>query len=140
MSLKPKHKRLIFIIIGFSIFCAGVAIITNVLSKNITYFRTPSEIKELNSQQLSKRLRVGGMVMEKSVKNPEGVTYQFTITDGESELEAEYHGILPDLFAEGKGVVVEGFLNGTILKADKVLAKHDENYMPPEIAKQMKRE
>ena len=138
--MKKKNKRLITIIVSFTLFSMGCSIIFINLRDNLIFFYSPSEIfeKEISSE---KTIRVGGMVKEKSlnkkIKQVNGINMEeisFIITDFEREIIISYLGILPDLFREGQGVVVEGFIvNKGLFNAKTVLAKHDENYMPPEI-------
>ena len=138
--MKKKNKRLITIIISFLLFSMGCLIIFINLRDNLIFFYSPSEIfeKEISSK---KTIRVGGMVKEKSlnkkIKKVNGKKMEeisFIVTDFKREIIISYIGILPDLFREGQGVVVEGFIvNEGFFNAKTVLAKHDENYMPPEI-------
>ncbi len=138
--MKKKNKRLITIIISFLLFSMGCLIIFINLRDNLIFFYSPSEIfeKEISSK---KTIRVGGMVKEKSlnkkIKKVNGKKMEeisFIVTDFKREIIISYIGILPDLFREGQGVVVEGFIvNDGFFNAKTVLAKHDENYMPPEI-------
>jgi len=118
---------LLLLIISLTVF-----LILKSLEENVVYFKSPTEIKTLNEIQ-SKKIRVGGMVKKKSVviKSNE---INFVITDLKSEINVTYSGSVPNLFTEGKGVVAEGFLKDrNYLVATKILAKHDENYMPPEV-------
>ena len=138
--MKKKNKRLITISISFALFSLGCFILFFNLRENLIFFYSPSEIFE-KEISLEKTIRVGGMVKEKSlnkkIKEVDGMNVEeisFIITDFKKEIIISYIGILPDLFREGQGVVVEGFIvkNG-LFNAKTVLAKHDENYMPPEI-------
>ena len=133
--MKKKQKRLWYTLICITCLGATTALVLNALRSQITYFYAPSD--PLPSGQ---NLRLGGLVKEGSVSHhKEKCLVDFLVTDGTSELKVHYSGILPDLFREGQGVVVEGFLSkdGT-LQARKILAKHDEAYMPPEVAKALK--
>lgn len=140
-----RKKRLVWVtslIVGVA---ASVALILFALTKNIDLFYTPSEMLEGKGSQkvrpeVGQRLRVGGMVVEGSVKrNPETLEVSFNVTDTGPEVTVLYTGILPDLFREGQGIVAQGVLiEPTVLKATEVLAKHDEEYMPPELAEAMK--
>ena len=129
---KKVKLRAIFIL---SIFFSSVLIVFLVfksLEENVVYFKSPTEIKNL-TELTSKKIRVGGMVKEKSINVNESEV-NFVITDFKNELIVNYSGSVPNLFEEGKGVVAEGFLKDrNFLTADKILAKHDENYMPPEV-------
>ena len=138
--MNPKNKRIFGITSLFILFAFGCWILLSNLRDNIVFFYSPSEIfkKDLD---FNKVVRVGGMVKEKSLKKEikkiEGRNLEqisFIITDFNKEVEISYLGILPDLFKEGQGVVVEGLIiNKGLINAKSVLAKHDENYMPPEI-------
>ena len=124
-----RKKRLINILLISLLSGSGVLMVLYALNTNLDYFYTPSEIisEKLPS---NKRVKVGGMVREGSViRNGEDIS--FVITDYEESISVQYKGIVPDLFKEGSGVVALGYLENNSLKAEKVLAKHDENYMPP---------
>ena len=124
--------RFLFIIIILITLILSVFLILKSLEENVVYFQSPSEINSLIEIE-SKKIRVGGMVKEKSVViNSNEVN--FIITDFKNEINVTYSGAVPNLFAEGKGVVAEGFLKDkNYFSATKILAKHDENYMPPEV-------
>jgi cytochrome c-type biogenesis protein CcmE len=133
MSLRHQ-KRLtlvITLVIGLAV---GVGLVLYALSQNINLFFTPTQLA-LQTEPPSKQIRVGGMVMKGSVQHHDNLAVEFMITDFQHELKIQYKGIMPDLFKEGQGVVAQGRLgqDGQFI-ADQVLAKHDENYMPPEIA------
>ena len=134
---KKVKLRAIFIL---SIFFSSVLIIFLVfksLEENVVYFKSPTEIKNL-TELTPKKIRVGGMVKEKSI-NINQSEVNFVITDFKNELIVNYSGSVPNLFEEGKGVVAEGFLKDrNFLTAVKILAKHDENYMPPEVKEALK--
>ena len=134
---KKVKLRAIFIL---SIFFSSILIIFLVfksLEENVVYFKSPTEIKNL-SELTSKKIRVGGMVKEKSIIINQSEV-NFVITDFKNELIVNYSGSVPNLFEEGKGVVAEGFLKDrNFLTAVKILAKHDENYMPPEVEEALK--
>ena len=134
---KKVKLRAIFIL---SIFFSSILIVFLVfksLEENVVYFKSPTEIKNL-TELTSKRIRVGGMVKEKSI-NVNQSEVNFVITDFKNELIVNYSGSVPNLFEEGKGVVAEGFLKDrNFLTAVKILAKHDENYMPPEVEEALK--
>ncbi len=128
-----RKKRLINIFLISLLSGSGVLMVLYALNTNLDYFYTPSEIisEKLPS---NKRVKVGGMVREGSViRNGEDIS--FVITDYEESISVQYKGIVPDLFKEGSGVVALGYLENNSLKAEKVLAKHDENYMPPALNK-----
>ena len=134
---KKVKLRAIFIL---SIFFSSVLIVFLIfksLEENVVYFKSPTEIKNLK-ELTSKKIRVGGMVKEKSI-NVNQSEVNFVITDFKNELIVNYSGSVPNLFEEGKGVVAEGFLKDrNFLTAVKILAKHDENYMPPEVEEALK--
>ncbi len=134
---KKVKLRAIFIL---SIFFSSVLIVFLIfksLEENVVYFKSPTEIKNL-TELTSKKIRVGGMVKEKSI-NVNQSEVNFVITDFKNELIVNYSGSVPNLFEEGKGVVAEGFLKDrNFLTAVKILAKHDENYMPPEVEESIK--
>ena len=125
--------RFLFILLILLTLILSVFLILKSLEENVVYFISPSEIKSLSKINNNKKIRVGGMVKEDSIKMDQN-TINFVITDFKNEINVTYSGAIPNLFAEGKGVVAEGFLNDrNYLKAKKILAKHDEKYMPPEV-------
>ncbi len=137
MSLKHKKRLVVLVslIAGLGIACA---LVLYALSQNINLFYTPTQIK---SAQLSpkKTIRVGGMVVKESVKRSKDLTVEFIVTDFNQDITIRYQGILPDLFREGQGIVALGHLEDeTTFVATQVLAKHDEKYMPPEVAAGLK--
>ena len=134
--MTPKKKRFYIIFSAFSFFCFIVGIILIILQDNILFFYTPSEILQKNLKQ-NEKVRLGGLVEENSVVRND-IKINFTITDLKKSIQVSYEGILPDLFREGQGVIVNGYLKNNIFEASEVLAKHDENYMPPEIKKRLK--
>ena len=133
--MTPKRKRFYIIFAAFSFFCFFVGITLIVLQDNILFFYTPSEILQRNLKQ-NEKVRLGGLVEENSVIRND-IKINFIITDLKETIEVSYKGILPDLFKEGQGVIVKGYLKNNIFEANEVLAKHDENYMPPEIKKML---
>ena len=129
---KVKFRALFIFLILVSIILAVILVVKS-LEENVVYFISPSEIKSLNEIDNNKKIRVGGMVKKNSIQMSQN-TLNFVITDFKNEINVIYSGAIPNLFGEGKGVVAEGFLNDrSYLKAKKILAKHDENYMPPEV-------
>ena len=124
-----RKKRLINVLLLSLLSGAGVLMVLYALNSNLDYFFTPSEllVEEVPS---NRRVKVGGMVQEGSVRREDSII-SFTITDYSKTIDVSYTGIVPDLFKEGSGVVVLGYLNDGKVDAEKVLAKHDENYMPP---------
>jgi cytochrome c-type biogenesis protein CcmE len=129
--VKPRHKRAAIIVGALLAIGLAAALILNALNSNIALFVTPSEVAAGNAPK-GQAFRIGGMVKDGSVKR-DGLTVNFVITDMVKDIPVAYTGILPDLFKEGKGAVIQGRLesNGKFI-ASEVLAKHDENYMPPE--------
>ena len=131
---KKVKLRLLFLVLILLTVILSVFLILQSLKDNVIYFQSPSEIKSLMEFD-KKKIRIGGMVKKQSILiSSEEVN--FTITDFKNEINVSYSGAVPNLFAEGKGVVVEGFLKDrNYFVATKILAKHDENYMPPEVKK-----
>ena len=133
-----KQRRAVFIVTGLAVLCAAVLLVAVALRDTIVFFHTPKEVAE-KQIAAGTRFRLGGLVTEGSVKRGLGTAVEFSITDTIKTIPVSYTGVLPDLFREGQGVVTEGALEaGRIFRADSVLAKHDENYMPPEVAKALK--
>lgn len=138
--MTPKRKKRLSIILGLVLGGGSVVgLVMYSLSENINLFYTSSQIAK-GEAPIGKRIRVGGMVVDDSVKrSADSLKIQFTITDFERQVIVEFIGILPDLFREGQGIIAQGKMDAQgIFQADEVLAKHDENYMPPEIAQSMK--
>ena len=126
-----RKKRLLSIFFVFLFSVSGVSLILYSLNSNLDYFFTPSELKDVDIPT-KKRIKIGGMVLEGSVDRS-ALDISFTITDYENSIVVLFEGIVPDLFKEGSGVVALGYLNDEIFYAEEVLAKHDENYMPPNL-------
>jgi cytochrome c-type biogenesis protein CcmE len=133
--MKPRHKRAVLIGTGLVILAAAVTLVLTAFQQNLVFFFTPSQVAA-NEAPVGKAFRIGGMVEEGSLKRGgDGLTVQFKVTDTAKSIPVKYTGILPDLFKEGKGVVAQGRLGADgVFQATEVLAKHDENYMPPEAA------
>ncbi len=138
--MKPaRKKRLGLIVLMITGIAVGVGFALKSLDENIMFFFTPTEVAE-GKAPTGRLFRIGGMVVDGSVSRPgEGLTVQFDLTDNEKIVTVLYTGILPDLFREGQGIIANGELDqeGAFI-AQEVLAKHDENYMPPEVAEAMK--
>ena len=133
-----RRKRLFWIVIGLAILAVAVGLVLYALKSNIVFFFTPTQIAANEAPQ-GRAFRVGGMVETGSVVR-DGLDVQFRVTDTVKTIPVVYRGTLPDLFREGKGVVAQGKVGPDgVFKADEVLAKHDENYMPPEAAEALKR-
>jgi len=126
-----RKKRIYSILFVFLFSVSGISLILYSLNSNLDYFFTPTELKDRNIPA-DKRIKVGGMVLSGSVERISS-SISFVITDYENSIKVEYEGIVPDLFKEDSGVVVLGNFRDKILYAEEVLAKHDENYMPPNI-------
>ena len=136
---KKVKLRILFLSFIFIAIILSIFLILKSLEENVVYFISPSEIKKLPKIKKSEKIRVGGMVKENSVQMSQN-QISFVITDYKSEINVTFSGSIPNLFAEGKGVVAEGFLQDrNFLKAKKILAKHDENYMPPEVKKALEK-
>ncbi len=135
--MKPRHKRLV--IAGGVLASVGaiVALVFNAFQSNLVFFYSPSQVMAKEAPA-NRTFRLGGLVQNGSVKR-DGVSVDFSVTDTAQTVPVRYQGILPDLFKEGKGVVAQGQLQGGVFVAREVLAKHDENYMPPEAAEALKR-
>lgn len=131
--MKPRHKRIALIAAGLAVLGVATALILSAFRDNLVFFFSPSDVAA-NKAPVERPFRIGGMVETGSVKR-DGVTVSFKVTDTAHAIPVVYQGILPDLFREGKGVVAQGRLGADgVFRASEVLAKHDENYMPPEAA------
>ena len=135
---KKVKLRLLFLSLILAVLILTVYLVLKSLEDNVVYFISPTEIKELGQIDYNKKYRVGGMVKKNSISmNSDQIS--FTITDFKNEINVNYSGVIPNLFSEEKGVVAEGFLKDrNSLEASKILAKHDENYMPPEVREALK--
>tara|TARA_B100000161_G_scaffold157955_1_gene112612 strand:+ start:606 stop:1034 length:429 start_codon:yes stop_codon:yes gene_type:complete len=138
MLQKKVKKRASLLAVILTASVISIFLILSSLNKNILYFKSPTEIKNSQDVDFNKKLRVGGMVKKDTLKiNEEEI--KFIITDFKNEIKVSFRGTVPNLFSEGKGVVAEGRLQDKkFFIADRILAKHDENYMPPELKKIMK--
>ncbi|WP_037080996.1 cytochrome c maturation protein CcmE [Neorhizobium vignae] len=134
-----KQKRLAVIAGGMSFILVAVLLVMFAFSQSVAYFFMPADLAKSDVKP-GTRIRLGGLVAEGSVKRGQGSTVSFTVTDGTGSVPVTYTGILPDLFREGQGVVTEGAFDAAShgFVADSVLAKHDENYMPKEVADRLK--
>ncbi len=139
MKLKRKHRRLGFVVAGMVCLLIAAGLVLNAFEDNLVFFYSPSDLAEKSIPE-GRRVRLGGLVEEGSVNRlDDGLTVEFVITDLAAVVAVSYRGPLPDLFREGQGVVTEGKMAaGGVFVADSVLAKHDENYMPPEVAEALK--
>ncbi|NLD69423.1 MAG: cytochrome c maturation protein CcmE [Limnobacter sp.] len=138
--MKPRHKRLALVLGGLAAIGVAVALVLNAFQSNLVFFYTPTEIAE-GKAPTGRAFRVGGLVQPGSLQRTgNGADVVFVVTDSARDIQVAYTGILPDLFKEGKGVVAQGTIqpDGSF-RANEVLAKHDENYMPPEAAEALER-
>ena len=133
--MNPKYKRLLILFLILSILGLATKLVLMALEENIIYFYTPNELKKKygNVKDIENKIRIGGLVLEDSVVINKNESI-FEITDKKDNIKVFFKGQLPDLFREGQGIVAEGILKDNKLIANQVLAKHDENYMPPEVA------
>jgi cytochrome c-type biogenesis protein CcmE len=133
--MKPRQRRFLWIGAGVVLLAGAVALVLNAFQSNLVFFFSPTDVAENRAPQ-GRAFRIGGLVEEKSVSRAaDGLTVRFNVTDTAKTIPVVYTGILPDLFKEGKGVVAQGKLGPDgQFHATEVLAKHDENYMPPEAA------
>ena len=134
--MKTRHKRIALIIGGLAVLGLVVALVLNAFQSNLVFFFSPTQVAAGEAPR-GKSFRIGGLVKEGTIKREaDGVTLRFVMTDTEKDMIVAYRGILPDLFKEGKGAVAQGTLGEDgVFVASEVLAKHDENYMPPEAIK-----
>ena len=136
--MKARQKRFVFIVVALAAVALASALVVKALRSNITYYYSPSQVVggEAPTDQL---FRIGGMVVRGSLqRDPDSIRVRFKVTDNQEQYEVIYDGILPDLFSEGQGAVARGRLGEGVFVAEEVLAKHDESYMPPEVADSMK--
>ncbi len=135
--MKARHKRFTFLVVGLVVLAAAAYLVFQALGNNLSYFFSPTEVAE-GKAPANHVFRLGGLVEPGSLKREgEGKTVlaTFMVTDNQRSVKVRYQGILPDLFAEGQGVIAQGRMGPDgVFVADEVLAKHDENYMPPEVA------
>jgi cytochrome c-type biogenesis protein CcmE len=137
--MKPRTKRAAFIVVGLAVLAGAATLVLNAFNSNLVFFFSPTQVFADEAPR-DRSFRIGGLVEEGSVqREPQGLTIRFAVTDRAQKIPVTYTGLLPDLFKEGKGVVAQGKLGPDgIFRADQVLAKHDENYMPPEAAEALK--
>ncbi|HHM05497.1 MAG TPA: cytochrome c maturation protein CcmE [Gammaproteobacteria bacterium] len=133
--MKPRHKRLVFVVVGLAGLGVGAALVLQAFKSNLVFFFSPSQLVA-GEAPADRNFRLGGLVLENSVQRQEdGITVGFVVTDRAQNIKVTYTGILPDLFKEGEGVVAMGRMGPDgVFHAEEVLAKHDETYMPPEVA------
>ena len=135
--MKPRHKRIAIVVGVLAMVGGAAALVLNAFQSNMVFFYSPTQVASLEAP-VAKTFRLGGLVQQGSVQR-DGLNVNFVVTDTVKTTPVRYQGILPDLFKEGKGVVAQGQLQNGVFVAREVLAKHDENYMPPEAAEALKR-
>ncbi len=134
-----KQRRLVLIGSGLGVLAVAVALMLNAFRDSIVFFNSPTDVVEKHVEP-GARIRLGGLVKTGSLVRANNLVVRFEVTDGNREIPVSYQGVLPDLFREGQGVVAEGALDGGgVFNADTILAKHDENYMPKEVADALKK-
>ena len=139
MLSKKVKSRIFFLVISLALISIIVFLILRSLEENVVYFLSPSDIYNKSNISFDKKVRIGGLVKKSSIQKNNG-SINFIITDLKKEIIVSYKGLIPNLFSEGKGVVAEGKLRDKkYFIADKILAKHDENYMPPEVKKALEK-
>jgi cytochrome c-type biogenesis protein CcmE len=140
MSLKPRQRRAVWIIAGLAALGVAATLVLNAFQSNLVFFFTPTQVAK-GEAPTNRAFRIGGLVENGSVQREANTTrVQFRVTDNAQVVTVRYEGILPDLFKEGRGIVAQGVMTAPgEFKASEVLAKHDENYMPPEAAEALKR-
>jgi cytochrome c-type biogenesis protein CcmE len=139
-TMTRKQRRLTMIGGSLAVLAVAAALVLNAMRDSIVFFSTPSMVAEKHVAA-GKRFRLGGLVQQGSLKRGDNLAVSFTVADGSATLPVAYKGILPDLFREGQGVVAEGALDASgVFKADTVLAKHDETYMPKDVADALKKQ
>jgi cytochrome c-type biogenesis protein CcmE len=137
--MKARHKRFMWVALGLCVIGVAMTLVLRAFNSNMVFFFTPTQVVEKKAP-MDRTFRIGGLVSAGSVKRqPDGLTVKFEVTDTAKTIPVTYTGILPDLFKEGKGVVAQGKIGSDgVFRAAEVLAKHDENYMPPEAAEALK--
>ena len=139
MLTKKVRSRIVFLILLLLLTSVVIFLIFKSLEENVVYFFSPSEIYDKSNISLNEKIRIGGLVKEDSISKDQ-TSIKFIITDLKNEIIVSYSGVVPNLFAEGKGVIAEGKLKDRkYFVADQILAKHDENYMPPEVSKALEK-
>jgi len=131
--MKRRHKRIAFIVVALAFLSVAAYLVASAFRNNLVFFFSPTQVAAKEAP-INRTFRVGGLVEEGTLKrDPDGLTVRFTVTDTAKSIPVVYKGILPDLFKEGRGCVAQGKLSSDgVFQAEQVLAKHDENYMPPE--------
>ncbi|MCE2964979.1 MAG: cytochrome c maturation protein CcmE [Alphaproteobacteria bacterium] len=135
--MKPRQQRALWIVLTVFLAGAGTAMTLNAFQDNMLYFHSPADIVGTELEHSTRPFRLGGLV-EQGSYSATGVSHRFQVTDGAKILAVHYTGLMPALFREGQGVIAEGHMEKGVFVANKILAKHDETYMPPEVAKALK--
>ena len=139
MLSKKVKSRILFLLLSLLLTAGIIFFVLKSLEDNVVYFFSPTEIYNKSNITLNKKIRIGGLVKKDSIQRDQ-VSLIFIVTDLKNEIIVSYNGLVPNLFSEGKGVVAEGKLKDKkYFVADKILAKHDENYMPPEVSKALEK-
>jgi len=137
--MKPKHQRLLFVLASMVVLCVGGLFVLSSFRDNLVFFYSPSDIVQKMPEN-TKTIRVGGLVKAGTIENLSGDKIRFVITDGAADINVSYGGLLPNLFREGQGCIAEGKISaGNEFVAEKILAKHDEKYMPKEVVDALKK-
>jgi len=137
--MKPRQQRMLAVGLSFSGLIIAAILTFKAFEENMMFFITITDVVENNKAPIDREFRVGGLVVNESIKREKGsLTMSFIMTDNRNQLTVNYTGVLPDLFREGQGVVAIGRLNQNVFIANTILAKHDENYMPPEVIESLK--
>lgn len=140
MAMTRRQRRLVLIGTALGVLGIAAGLTLTALRSSIVFFNSPTEVVQKQLKP-GTRFRLGGLVVQGSVARPDALSVRFDVTDGNQKIPVSYKGILPDLFREGQGVVTEGALDASgLFLADNVLAKHDENYMPREVADALKKQ
>lgn len=140
--MKAKHQRLWFVLVSLAIMAGAATLILRTFQDNLVFFYTPTQWLEKSQApafDVTREMRVGGLVKPGSIRHGKDDGVRFIITDLSREMPAAYHGLLPSLFRDGQGVVAQGAWDGKTFQAKTILAKHDENYMPKEVVDQLKK-
>jgi cytochrome c-type biogenesis protein CcmE len=135
--MRGKSKRLFFVFMAAGMLAIAAGLMVMAFDEGMVFFHSPTDVLA-KKPPADKRIRLGGLVEEGSLDRSGGSVVKFNVTDMNKSIPVSYKGLLPDLFREGQGVVAEGHVKGTVFIADEVLAKHDENYMPPEVSDALK--
>ena len=136
--MKRRHKRIAFICVGLAGLAVAAGLVLSAFQNNLVFFFSPTQVAAKEAP-VDRTFRIGGLVQEGTLQR-DGLTVRFTVTDTATSIPVVYNGILPDLFKEGRGCVAQGKIGADgVFQADQVLAKHDENYMPPEVAEALKK-